>query len=310
MKFIYFGSGQFAYFVLKQLYNQGVKPCLVVSQPDKPKRRGLKILPTEVNLFAKDKNIPLIMPLSLDTQELKEKLQTEGADFFLVADYGRILPHWLLKLPQVMPLGLHPSLLPCYRGPAPISRAIINGENQTGVTIFKINDKVDGGEIILQKNIAIDDKDDIVSLPRKLARLGAFSLIEAIEKIENGNYVLIPQDENLASFTYKLKKEDGKISWKCGARQIRNLIRATLGWPSAYAYYKDKPVQILEAEAQDVETDQEPSTIVKIDKQGIYAATGRNVLKIKKLKPQGKKEMNAWPFVCGYRVKVGERFSL
>lgn len=309
MKFIYFGSAEFSSIVLDTLYQRGFTPVLIVTQPDKPKGRGLKYLPTRVSLFAEEKGIPCVKPASIKTEEINSKLREEEADLFLVADYGRILPASLISLPGMFTIALHPSLLPRYRGCAPVNWAVINGDNRTGVTIFKINEKVDSGGIIFQKEIEIGNDEDVISLTARLAKEGAGLIIENIEKILNKSYSLIIQDEGMASFAPKLKKEDGRINWGVDASRIKNIVRGTLGWPSAYTFYKEKILKILNAEVIREESKEHPAVIVKIDKEGIYTATGQNILKIKKLKLEGKKEMDAYPFVCGYKVKAGEKFG-
>jgi len=154
--------------------------------------------------------------------------------------------------------------------------------------------------------LTVSYDDDFFSLSDKLAKEGAALLIETIKKIENKDYSLNPQDEKLVTLTSKLKKEGGRISWENSARDIRNLIRATLGWPSAYTFYQGMMIKILAADITDKEASNSSGTIVDTDKEGIYVATGKGVLKIKRLKPQGKSEMDAWPFVCGYRLKSNE----
>jgi methionyl-tRNA formyltransferase len=307
MNFIYFGSSKFSCLVLEILIEKGFLPSLIVTQPDKPKKRGWKVLSTPLGEFSQRKNFVVIKPLKLD-EKVKEELRRIEPDFFIVADYGKILPKDYLALPKKMPLGLHPSLLPLYRGPAPINWAIINGEKETGVSVFKMNEKPDKGEIVLQKKISIEENDNIISLTDKLAKEGGKVLVEAIEKINKGYCYLIPQDEKKSSFAPKLRKDDGKIDWNKEAIQIRNLIRGVLGWPSAYTRYKDKLVKIIEAEVIKEEALSEPSFIVKIDKGGICVSTKKGLLKIKRLKPEGKREMDAFSFVCGYRVKEGDRF--
>lgn len=306
MRFIYFGSSQFSKAALEELCLKGYVPALIVSKPDKPKGRGLRLLPTKVSQFAKNKKIPFIKPVSLKKEEIKIILSKEQADFFVVADYGEIISKDLLALPSDFALCIHPSLLPRYRGSAPIEGTLMNGDKKSGVTIFKMNERVDAGEIILQKTLAVSYDDDFFSLCEKLAKEGASLLIEAINKIENKEYSLSPQDEKLVTLTSKLKKEDGRISWKNSAQDIRNLIRATLGWPSAYTFYQGMMIKILAVDITDKEASNSSGTIVDVDKGGIYVATGKGVLKIKRLKPQGKSEMDAWPFVCGYRLKSNE----
>ncbi len=306
MRFIYFGSSQFSKVALKELYLKDYKPALIVSKPDKPKDRGLRLSPTKVSQFANDKKIPFIKPSSLKKGEVKEILSKEQVDFFVVADYGEIIPKDLLALPLSFALCIHPSLLPCYRGPAPIEETLMNGDKKSGVTIFKMNERVDAGDIILQKALTVSYDDDFFSLSDKLAKEGVSLLIEAIKKIENKSYSLNPQDEKLATLTSKLKKEDGRISWENTAQDIRNLIRATLGWPSAYTFYQGMVIKILAADIIDQEASNSPGIIVDTDKEGIHVATGKGVLKIKRLKPQGKSEMDAWSFVCGHRLKSNE----
>ena len=184
----------------------------------------------------------------------------------------------------------------------------MNGDKKSGVTIFKMNERVDAGDIILQKTVTVSYADDFFSLSDKLAKEGGSLLIEAIKKIENKDYFLNPQDEKSATVTSKLKKGDGRIFWENSARNIRNLIRATLGWPSAYTFYQGRMIKILAADLTDQESSTSPGVIVDIDKKGIYVATGKGNLKIKRLKPQGKSEMDAWSFVCGYRLKINESF--
>ncbi len=309
MKFIYFGSSWFSQIILRELYAQGYVPALIVSKPDKPKGRGLKLLPTEVSQFAQDKNIHLIKPVSLNGSDVGRTLSKERADFFIVADYGEIIPKNLLVIPKIFPLCFHPSLLPRYRGPAPIEAVLMNGEKKSGVTVFKMNQKVDAGDIISQKELTVGYEDDFFSLSQRLARKGALLLIETVDRIKAKDYFLTPQDENLATLTYKLNKESGRILWSNKAQDIRNLIRATVDWPSAYTYYRGATVKILVADIVDREASFLPGTIIDIDKEGIQVAAGKGALKIKKLKPQGKSEMSAWSFVCGYRVKAGELFS-
>ena len=306
--FIYFGSSHFSCTTLKTLFEEGLIPSLVVSQPDRPRGRGLKVFPTEVSAFSSANGIPLIKPVSLKYEKSYEKIKGSGAQFLVVADYGKILPSKILKIPSIFPLGIHPALLPRYRGAAPIDRTLMTAEKETGVTIFKINEEVDAGDIILQEKLTILESDNIFTLMEKLARKGALLLIEALEKIKRNDYTLRPQDKSLVSFAPKLKKKDGQIVWDKDAVMIWNLIRATLGWPSAYTHYQGKLIKILEAEALDEETDQAPSTIIKADKEGICVATAKGVLKIKKLKPEGKSQMDANSFVCGYRIEPGDKF--
>ncbi|MCQ9204905.1 MAG: methionyl-tRNA formyltransferase [Omnitrophica bacterium] len=309
MKFIYFGSSKFSKEILAGLWTSKLIPSLILTKPDKPKGRGLKFASTEVSLFAQSKHIPCIKPQSLKEYSLDNSLDREQADFFIVADYGKIIPESILSLPKIFAICVHPSFLPFYRGSTPIEQAIISGERQTGVTIFKINEKIDAGDIIIQKTISIEDDDNFFSLRYKLAQEGVQLLIEAIAKVKDNSYTLTPQDVNKATLTYKLKKTDGRIIWDNDAVKIHNFIRATLDWPTAYTYYNNLMLKVLATDVAEGMNPDSPGTVVDIDREGIYVATSKNTLKIKKLKPQGKKEMDAFSFVCGHRIKAGDKFG-
>jgi len=309
MKIVYFGSSQFSSKVLEGIVREGIKPVLVVTVPDKPQGRGLKVLPNPVKELSLRLHLEVESISNLNDSDFLGRLKALSCDLFLVVSYGRILSASLLSIPNKLPLALHPSLLPRYRGPAPIQWVLIKGEKETGISIFKVTPKVDSGPIILQKRMSIENKDDYFSLSEKLANLSIPAVCEAIEQIESNTYKLIPQDESKVSYAPKLKKEDGRINWSSSAVTINNLIKGLKGWPGTYTFYRGIRVKILEAEPNSTETNSSPGFIVDLDKEGIYVATLEGVLKIKKLKPEGKKEMSTNSFICGYRPKVGEQFE-
>lgn len=309
MNIVYFGSSEFSLVILNDLCLAQFSPKLVVSVPDRPKGRGLKPLPTEVSLFAKKTNLPLITPESLKAEETKEKLSEVSPDLFIIADYGKILPASLLSIPKWAAIGVHPSLLPLYRGPAPINWALLKGDKETGVTIFKMDKGLDTGDVILQKKTMITDNDNACTLHKKLACEGAKLLLESLTMFNKGPVKTTPQNEAFSSFASKLQKGDGRIKWKDSAVDIQNKIRALFGWPSAFTFYNKKMIKITEAEALQVKSEAAPSTIETIKKDGIYVSTGNAILKIKRLKPEGKKEMDAYSFVIGHNLKVGDRFE-
>ncbi|HDN85979.1 MAG: methionyl-tRNA formyltransferase [Candidatus Omnitrophota bacterium] len=309
MKIVYFGSSQFSSKVLEGIVREGIKPVLVVTVPDKPQGRGLKVLPNPVKELSLRLHLEVESISNLNNSDFLGRLKALSCDLFLVVSYGRILSASLLSIPNKLPLALHPSLLPRYRGPAPIQWVLIKGEKETGISIFKVTPKVDSGPIILQKRMSIENKDDYFSLSEKLANLSIPAVCEAIEQIESNTYKLIPQDESKVSYAPKLKKEDGRINWSSSAVTINNLIKGLKGWPGTYTFYRGIRVKILEAEPNSTETNSSPGFIVDLDKEGIYVATLEGVLKIKKLKPEGKKEMSTNSFICGYRPKVGEQFE-
>ncbi|MDD4183658.1 MAG: methionyl-tRNA formyltransferase [Candidatus Omnitrophica bacterium] len=310
MNIIYFGSSKFSLVILENLCLAQFSPKLVISQPDKPKGRGLKALPTEISLFAKKTNLPLVTPQSLKTDEIKEQISGLNPDLFIIADYGKILPKTLLGIPKMAAIGVHPSLLPLYRGPAPINWALLKGDKETGVTIFKMDEGLDTGDIIIQKNIVISDSDNSITLHEKLAYEGAKLLIESLAMFKKGPVKTTAQNEEFSSFASKLQKEDGRIKWEETATDIRNRIRALSGWPSAYTFYKRKMLKITDAEALQEKGENSPATIEAVKKDGIYVSTGNGLLKIKLLKPEGKREMDAYSFVLGHGVKSGDRFDV
>ena len=309
IKYIFFGSSEFSRIILERLIINNFYPELVITQPDRPKKRGLNILPTELAIFAEKNNISVLKPISLKKEDFLRKIKELDVDFFVVADYGKILPKELLSIPKKMSIGIHPSLLPKYRGPAPINWVSINGEKETGVTIFKMSEFLDSGDIILQRKIPIKDTDDFFSLYNRLALESVSVLIESIKLIMEGKVSFVKQDEKEATFMRKLKKEDGKINWNKTALEIFNLVRGVINWPCAFTYYKNKLIKILKVELTDLASEDTPSTIVKIDKSGIYVATSDRLLKITKLKPESKKEMDAYSFTLGHKVKLKERFE-
>lgn len=309
MKYIYFGSSIFSRIILENLCEQAIIPAMVISQPDKPKGRGLALKPMEVSAYALKKQIPLIRPASLNHEETLKKIQSGRPEFIVVADYGKLLPKRVLSAAKIMPLGVHPSLLPRYRGAAPLNWALLHGETQTGTTIFKMDEKMDSGEIILQEAMAIEAGDDVASLGRKLALQGAKLLVRAFTMILQEDYALVPQDEKSASFAPKLTKNDGRINWNVEATKIIDLIRAVTDWPSAYTFYSGKLLKILKAGAIKEQLTYPAGTVAGIKKDGIYVAVKFGMLHIKSVKPEGKREMDAYSFALGHRVKVGDKFG-
>jgi methionyl-tRNA formyltransferase len=308
-KIIYFGSSNFSKKILQTLIEAKIKPVLVITKPDAPKGRGLKLYQTQVAKLSQDNKIKVIKPDNLGETRFLDEISKIKPNYLVVADYGKIIPNELLSMPKILPLGIHPSLLPLYRGPAPIERTLINGKTITGVTIFKLDKGIDTGPMILQKKIKIDSNDTYFTLSKKLANLGTEALIEVLYQIKDNFPSMEKQDEKKATFAPKLSKQDGRINWENNAEKIKNLIRATLNWPTAYTYYNNKILKIIEAENLEDKNKQNPATITKVDKNGIYVAAGSGILKIKKVKPEGKNEMPAWSFVCGYKIKEGDKFG-
>ena len=279
---------------------------MVITKVDRPKGRGLKLCDTMISSFAKEKKIPCIKPVSLADSDLISKLDVHQPDFFVVADYGKILPLELLKVPKKLCLCVHPSLLPLYRGATPIGRAVMAGEKMTGTTIFKMDQALDAGPIILQEKTPVESNDDFYSLRVRLAGIGVKLLVRILN---SRSWKLQPQKDKLATYAVKLKKEEANIDWQKSAAQIHNLIRAIVDWPTAATTYDKYRLKILSSKLTDLKTDLAPGMIVDIKKEGIYVAAKKGVLLVSRLKPEAKKEMDAYSFACGYRIKAGDKLQ-
>ncbi len=302
------GTPDFAVPSLKKLVESGYDVKLVVTQPDQPAGRGKKVTPPPVKVVAEELGIPVYQPEKVkENDELKKRLLEVEPDLIVVAAYGKILPEWLLNLPKYGTINVHASLLPKYRGASPIQWALLNGEEETGVTIMKVIPKLDAGDIISQKRVKIEKEDNAKTLHDKLAEVGAELLVKTLPLYVSGKLKPVPQNEEEATYCPQIKKEMGKIDWRESAEKIFNKIRAFTPWPSAYTTFKGKRVKILKGEP--VEGSGEPGEVIEAGKNLIVAA-GKGALKIERLRPEGRKEISGEEFVRGYRVKKGDRFGL
>ncbi|MCX8081836.1 MAG: methionyl-tRNA formyltransferase [bacterium] len=306
MKIIYFGSDAFGIPSLEALKK---KYCLagVITSPDKPCGRGLKISSTPIKVWALNNNIPVYQPENISDTTFIKTLKDISPDFIVLISYGKILPEEIIKIPSAGAINVHPSLLPKYRGAAPMEWALINGEKETGITVITIKDRVDTGEIIKQERTSIYETDDIFSLRRRLSEIAPSLLLESITDIKNGIKPL-PQ-QGISTYARRLKKEDGLIQWKKSATEVYNLIRGVKEWPGAYTYLNGKYIKIYGALPVSEKKDGQPGEIVDINHSNIYVACGKGILKINELQMEGKKKMSATEFINGYRLKTGMTFS-
>ena len=310
MKTIFFGSDDFAVEHLKALCASKHKVLACVTQPDKPKGRHLALSASPVKEFTVSKKIPVLEPHVLTDKVFLNALKDYTADVFAVVAYGKILPSEVLSLPKTFCINIHGSLLPKYRGAAPINWAIINGEEKTGVTAIKMNSKMDAGDIIAKKEIAIHLKDTAPALRVRLAKLGSELLLEVLGTIESNTYQLIRQDEKAVTFAGKLTKELGHVDWKKSALEIDRLVRGLLPWPAAYTFEEKKLLKILEAKINDNPADKfAPGQVTAISKSGIDVATGKGALRLTLVHPESSKMMPAHDFVVGHKLGVGFKFQ-
>jgi methionyl-tRNA formyltransferase len=320
LRIIYMGTPQFAVPTLEMLI-AGSKPGLVlpegyeivtvITRPDKPVGRGKEIVYSPVKEFVLSQGIPVWQPGSLKRPENIEALSAYQADLYIVAAFGQILPQAVLDLPRYGTLNIHASLLPKYRGVSPISEAILQGDTETGVTIMLLDAGVDTGPTLLQHALPISDDDTTGSLTIKLAALGASALLEVLPLWVQAKITPQPQDEQLASYTRMLRKEDGEIVWNHPAEVLARAVRAFTPWPSAYTNWSGKRLKIISAHAVPSEPTLEakPGTVnqrKENDRQILSVVTGNGLLIVDKLQLEGKKVMNADEFLRGYPQIVGD----
>ena len=283
----------------------------VVTQPDKPKGRDLKLTPSPVKVLAEKLNLPVLQPLKARDEKFISELRELKPDLIVVVAYGQILPQTILDLPPFGCLNVHTSLLPKYRGAAPIQWAIADGEPETGVTIMKMDAGLDTGAILSMRHTPIWPTDDSQILHDRLAQLGAELLIETISTFVAGK--ISPQAQPAEGLTYaaKIKKEDGHIDWNLPAQKIWNRLRAFTPWPGAFTFLKTelKPQLLKIWKVEVVGKSGSAGTILSADKTGIVVSCGENALRILELQREGGKRLTAEQFLAGFPLKVGDRFE-
>lgn len=311
MKIIFFGSDIFAVPSLEALVANQFEVAAVVTQPDKKQGRHLGVGFPAVKSSALKLELKILQPEEIHEANFIKTLKDYQPDLLVVAAYGKILSKAVLEVPKIMPINLHGSLLPKYRGAAPINWTIINGEQETGITLIRMNESMDAGDMITQASLRISDKDTAITLRERLAVLGAETLIQILKKIQQGGKITFTaQDEKAVSFAPKLKRSDGLIDWQKDCLTINNRIRGLQPWPGSFTHYKGKVIKILEAEIVENEVSHvSPGEVVDISRTGIVAATGKGLLKIKELQLESAKRMSAWQFVSGHRIELGQRFG-
>ncbi len=305
MKIVFMGTPDFASGALEALIKAGHEITAVYTQPDKPKGRGKEIQMTPVKVVALAHDIPVYQPTRIKNAEEVERLREIPADIFVVAAFGQILSQEILDIPKYGCVNIHASLLPKYRGAAPIQWAVIDGEEKTGVTIMQMNAGCDTGDILYTKEYVLDAKETGASLFDKLMVLGAEAIVEALPLIEAGALTPIPQKEEEATHAKKLTKQLGEMDFTKTAEELERLVRGLNSWPSAYTFYKGKQLKIWEANVVKGVTAQ-PGTITDVDKNSFTVATKEGGLQILELQIEGKKRMACKDFLLGYSVCKGE----
>ena len=305
---IFCGTPRFAVPALEKLAAAGHRVHLVVTQPDRPKGRGLELVASPVKQSAEKLNLLITQPDRIKTnEEFRAQLTAIKPDAIIVVGYGRIIPQWMLDLPRLGNINLHASLLPKYRGAAPIQWAIANGETVTGNTTMRIDAGLDTGDILLQRELSIKPDDTTETLAPPLAAMGADLLAETLEGLAAGTIHPRKQDDSQATLAPILKKEDGVIDFSCTAQQILNRLRGFQPWPGAYTKFRSKNLQILRA--QPASEQAAPAELKPLGDRLIVGCAQNTSLELLELQLEGKKRTNAKDFLHGYRIKDDERLG-
>ncbi|NWF52989.1 MAG: methionyl-tRNA formyltransferase [Nitrospirae bacterium] len=302
MRIVFFGTPEFAIPFLNTLLNSENEIVAVVTQPDKRAGRGRIIHPSPVKEIAMKNGIRIMQPQNIKDDNFIQELSNLKPEIITVVAYGKILPSQILHLPPLGCVNVHASLLPKYRGAAPIQWAIIKGESETGVTTMLMDEGLDTGKILLQEKTAITDQDNSETLSKRLSHIGASLLLKTIKRLKEGSIKAIPQ-EGIPTYAPPLKKEDGKINWTKTAKEIFNLIRGLYPWPCAYCYLNNERIKIISAKFLDGVGI--PGRIEKSKKGELTIGTGRGLISIVELQPEGKRRMSVEAFLIGRKLEEG-----
>ena len=307
LRVVFMGTPDFALPTLERMVQGRHEVVGVVTRPDRPRGRGLRPAPPPVKVTAERLGLPVLQPESLKAPEFLSGLRDLEADLFVVVAF-LILPEQVLRVPKWGSVNLHPSLLPRYRGAAPIQWAVIQGERETGVTIFRLNPRVDAGDILLQRRVSIGPDETYGELYERLKAVGAEAMVEAVDALARGDATPAPQPEAKATRAPKLAKEDARIDWTRGAESIRNLIRGTNPLPGAFTGLRGKALKVHRAAV--AEGRGAPGEVVSADpKSGLVVAAGDGALSLLEVQLAGKRKMDGAAFVRGHRIEPGLRLG-
>ena len=309
LRLVFMGTPEFAVPALQALLESEDTVVGVVCQPDKPAGRRLDLHAPPVKDCARAHAVPVFQPQKIRTPEALEHLRDWRPDLIVVAAYGKILPRTMLDLPACGCINIHASLLPKYRGAAPMQWAIAQGETHSGVTIMQVSEELDAGDILLQQSVALNPDETGGSLHDTLATLGAQALMEAMALFKQGKLGATPQDKDAVTYAPLLKKEDGEIDWTHSAVSIERRIRAFHPWPSSYTWLGNKRLKILAARLSTVEGAAAPGTIINRQDKALTVATGHGRLTLDRVQLEGKKAMPTAAFLAGHNLRPGDRLG-
>lgn len=315
MKLIVMGTGPFAVPMLRALYDSPHEVLALATQPERPGHKGRPAPKNPMRLAAEEHGTPILDPDEINTDEARAQLARFEPELFVVADYGQILASETLAVAPQGGVNLHGSLLPKYRGAAPINWALYHGDAETGVTVIHMTPRVDAGPSLAQVRTPIDAEENAVELERRLAELGAPLVCRTIDELAAGCARPLPQDRHLASPARRLRKSDGQIDWSRTAEQIKNQIRALEPWPKTFTYWRrqgGEPLRLILGRSQVLPAaglHVEPGAVIAADRSELAVATGSGALRLLELQPAGKRLLGAEEFLRGYPVRAGDRFQ-
>ena len=310
MKIVYMGTPDFAVLPLRAMKEAGYEVAAVVTQPDKPKGRGKTMLPTPVKEEAVALGIPVYQPVKVREPEFLETLKEIGPDLIVVAAFGQIIPKTILTLPRFGCINIHASLLPKYRGAAPIQQAVIDGEKESGVTIQKMGEGLDTGDMISKEVVVLSPEETGGSLFDKLSKAGADLLVKTLPSIFDGTAVYEKQpEESPTPYAAMITKQMGLLDFTKSAEVLERLVRGLNPWPSAYTFLNGKTLKVWKSSVGEEKGNALPGTVVKTDRHGIYVACCDKMLILEEVQLEGKKRMDADAFLRGYPVEAGTKFS-
>jgi len=307
LRIIFMGTPAFACPTLQKLIDRGEQVVAVVTQPDRPKGRGQQTLPPPVKVLADEAGIPVLQPLKVRHPEAVDEIRKLSPDLIVVVAFGQILPKELLDIPRHGCINVHASLLPRYRGAAPLNWVIVNGERETGVTTMLMDVGLDTGDMLLKKSTPIEPDEDTQSLHDRLAHIGAEALAETLDALVQGTLQREAQCDAESCYAPILKKEDGLIDWRKDAAAVKNLVRGMAPWPGAYSYLGDKFLKVYRVEVSSEGGD--PGVVLGAGRDGIQVACGSGSVLIKELQLEGKKRLDAVQFLAGCKVEPGVRLE-
>lgn len=305
LRIAFAGTPEFALPALEALYASAHEIVAVWTQPDRPAGRGRKLRASPIKQYALSHALPLYQPATFKSSAAQTELAEVSADVMVVAAYGLLLPSAVLKLPRYGCINIHASLLPRWRGAAPIQRAILAGDQETGITLMQMNKQLDSGDILLVRRIAIHADDTAQSLHDKLAALGAIAIVELLASIPD--ITPTPQKESAATYAAKLTRSEARVDWSLAAVEIARRVRAFNPWPVAHTQWRGESLRIWDAQVVATTITDVPGTVISAGREGIDVATGKSVLRIRELQTAGRRRIAAVDFARNHAL-IGERF--